>query len=178
MEDVDLTSHELTALKSIFLATNDFSIKLYLSVVKNGENMIVSPLCLQIMLALAFTGANGATATELATLLTMSEIDDETKLLAHKTTIRVVQNPVLNIASRMFVEASDLVKEDFQKIVEEYFFSPAEPLNFEDTPEESRKLINSWVERQTNDQNKDLLPSGTISGDTRLVLANGSSLQI
>lgn len=172
MEDVDLTSHELAALKSISLATDEFAIKLYLSVAKNGENMIVSSLCLQIMLALAFTGANGATATELATLLTISEIDDETKLLAHKTTIRVVQNPVLNIASRMFVQASDLVKEDFQNIVEENFFSPAEPLDFEDTPEESHKLINSWVERQTNDQNKDLLPSGTISGDTSLVLAN------
>lgn len=134
--------------------------------------MFVSPLCIQTVLALAFTGANVVTATELATLLTMLEIDDETKLLAHKTTIRVVQNLVVNLANQMFVEVSDLVKEDFQNIVEENFFPPAEPLDFEDTPEESRKLNNSWVERQTNDQNKDLLPAGTISGDTRLVLAN------
>lgn len=171
-EEDELSPHELTALKSISLTTDEFAIQLYSSISKNGENMVVSPLCLQLLLALTFTGAKGVTATELATLLNVLEIADETKLLAHKTTIMVVQNSVLTLSNRMFVEVSDPVKEDFQKTVEDYFFSPAEPLDFKDTPEKSRELINSWMERQTHDQTKDLLATGDISGDTRLVLVN------
>lgn len=171
-EKVELSPHAITALKSISLTTDEFAIQLYSSISKNGENVVVSPLCLQLLLALTFTGAKGVTATELATLLNVLEIADETKLLAHKTTIRVVQNSVLTLSNRMFVEVSDPVKGDFQKTVEDYFFSPAEPLDFKDTPEESREIINSWIERQTHDQTKDLLATGDISGDTRLVLVN------
>lgn len=95
--------------------------------------MIVCPLCIQIVLALAFIGAKGATATELATLLSLPEIADETTLLGLKCLIRVVRDPVLNLANRMFVELSAPVKEQFQKVAGEYFFSSVESLGFKNS---------------------------------------------
>lgn len=197
VEALDLSYHEISALKNVSIKTIIFVKKLTPLIAKNGENMIVCPLCIQIMLALAFTGAKGATATEMATLLSLPEITDETTLLGLKGLIRVVRDPVLNLANRMIVELSAPVREGFQKVAGEYFFSSVESLDFKNSPEESWKLINSGAEAETHhdegrkhhhkrethhheggthhhNQNhiKNLLPSGTISGDTRLVLVN------
>src|SRR5690606_23071459 len=45
-------------------------------------------------------------------------------------------------------------------------------MDFKNETEASRKKINQWVEDQTNDRIKDLLPAGVIDADTRLVLTN------
>lgn len=147
---MDLSSHEISALKNISITTIIFVKNLTPFIAKNGENMIVSILCVQIVLALAFTGAKGATAVELATLLSLPEIADETTLWGFKGLIRVVQDPVLNLANRMFVESSAPVKEEFQKVAGEYFFSSVESLDFKNSLEESRKHINSWAEGETH----------------------------
>jgi serpin B len=39
-------------------------------------------------------------------------------------------------------------------------------------PEQARRTINAWVERQTRDKIKELLPQGMLDGSTRLVLAS------
>jgi len=45
-------------------------------------------------------------------------------------------------------------------------------LDFITKTEESRKIINTWVEEQTNNKIKDLIPQGMITPLTRLVLTN------
>jgi serpin B len=45
-------------------------------------------------------------------------------------------------------------------------------LDFASAPEPSRETINAWVEEQTNDKIQDLLPEGSITDLTRLVLTN------
>jgi serine protease inhibitor len=45
-------------------------------------------------------------------------------------------------------------------------------LDFAEQPEPSRKTINGWVEQKTEQRIKDLIPSGTITNATRLVLTN------
>lgn len=80
--------------------------------------------------SLAFTEAKEATAT----LLSLPEIADEITLLGLKGLIRVVQDPVLNLASRMFVESSAPVKEEFQNVKGKYFFPSVESLHFKNLP--------------------------------------------
>jgi serpin B len=45
-------------------------------------------------------------------------------------------------------------------------------LDFLGDPDGSRTVINDWVEDRTNDRIEDLLPQGSITVDTRLVLTN------
>src|SRR6056297_1395393 len=45
-------------------------------------------------------------------------------------------------------------------------------LDFEQETEKSRQTINSFIEEQTNDKIKDLVPTGFINSMTRLVLTN------
>ena len=45
-------------------------------------------------------------------------------------------------------------------------------MDFRGSPEAARNTINSWVEQQTKNRIKDLLASGTITPETRLVITN------
>ena len=45
-------------------------------------------------------------------------------------------------------------------------------LNFARNQEGARRIINQWVESQTNNKIKDLLKEGSVSPDTRLILVN------
>lgn len=54
------------------------------------------------------------------------------------------------------------------------FNESIEVLNFASEPEEARNQINQFVEEVTKDNIKDLLPPGSISHDTNVVLANAA----
>jgi serpin B len=56
--------------------------------------------------------------------------------------------------------------------VEKYYVGKVTNLDFINKTEESRKIINLWVEEQTNNKIKDLIPPGTLDSMTRLVLTN------
>jgi serpin B len=45
-------------------------------------------------------------------------------------------------------------------------------LNFAAAPDAAREQINDWVARQTHDKIKDLMPPGSVTAQTRLVLTN------
>lgn len=47
-----------------------------------------------------------------------------------------------------------------------------ENVDYQGDTEGARQLINQWVESQTNDKIKDLLPSGSVNDLTRMVLVN------
>lgn len=53
-----------------------------------------------------------------------------------------------------------------------YGTGAANPVDFVNSPEAVRQRINTWVEEQTNKRIKDLLPEGSVSQNTALVLAN------
>nr|XP_006219790.2 serpin B3-like isoform X1 [Vicugna pacos] len=56
--------------------------------------------------------------------------------------------------------------------VKKLYLASVESTDFANAPEESRQMINSWVERQTNEKIKDLFPNGSIDSSTILVLVN------
>ncbi|XP_046667311.1 leukocyte elastase inhibitor-like isoform X9 [Homalodisca vitripennis] len=124
-----------------------------------------------MVLALAYTGAKGSTADEVAKVLSLPEKLDNT-YSGYNALIRILQDPVLKLANRMFVEKTAGVLETFQKNAEKYFLSPAESVDFMKDTENARVHINSWVEDQTNKKITNLLAPGILSCDTRLVLVN------
>jgi len=61
---------------------------------------------------------------------------------------------------------------NFLDILSRHYDAGINIVNFALEPEPSRKIINDWVSEQTHDRINDLLPEGSITGDTRLVLTN------
>jgi serpin B len=77
----------------------------------------------------------------------------------------------LRVANRLFAEKSYRLESAYVARMSA-LGAPTEPVDFVRAPDAARAHINSWVARQTADRIKDLLPPGSISGETRLALVN------
>ncbi|XP_065791270.1 serpin B13 isoform X1 [Muntiacus reevesi] len=78
----------------------------------------------------------------------------------------------LKIANRLFGEKTYLFLQKYLDYVEKHYHASLEPVDFVNAADESRKKINSWVESQTNEKIKDLLPDGSLSSSIKLVVVN------
>ncbi|XP_014292346.1 serpin B8 [Halyomorpha halys] len=157
-------------------STNQFAFDLYKAVQSHSENVVVSPISLQIILALMQQGARNTTTAEIAGVLQHS-VPNALLLEGYKSLITDLRSPVLKIVTKMFIEKTSKVFPDFQSIASNYFLSEIRGLDFKGNPEGSRVKINDWIEEHTYDKIKDLFPSGSLTSSTRLVLANAVYLK-
>ena len=65
----------------------------------------------------------------------------------------------------------------FLSRVKESYFAPVEEMEFADSPDVERVAINRWVESQTRDRIRDLIPAGALKPQVRLVLINALYLR-
>lgn len=152
----------------------EFAADLYTKVVdgKDGENVIISPFSVQTCVGLAYVGAGGKTAEEMAKGLRLSSNDrSEVAKSFAQILDSYSNNPTLKIANKVYVKNGYKLKPEFNEVASKSFHSEAENVNFAQNTETAEK-INSWVEQKTNNRIKDLISSGSLSEDTRCVLVN------
>jgi serpin B len=78
----------------------------------------------------------------------------------------------LAISNGIWVENGYELLNSFTSALSAYYNASAENLDFAGDAEGSRETINSWVAESTMDKILDLIPSGMLSADTRVVLTN------
>ncbi|XP_016391894.1 leukocyte elastase inhibitor-like [Sinocyclocheilus rhinocerous] len=79
---------------------------------------------------------------------------------------------VLSLANRLYGEQSYQFVEKFLNDAKIYYEAGLEEVDFKKKSEAARVDINKWVEKNTQEKIKDLLPQGSIDAMTRLVLVN------
>lgn len=159
----------------IAAANNAFAFDMYSMVKNNEENIFFSPHSIFTAIAICYDGAEGTTKEQIAnifyfpldkTVLEVSlgkmidEINSETDDYELKT------------ANALWIQKNYPVKEQYISNVDKYYSGKVEKLDFVGRPEESRNLINDWVEEKTNDKIKDLVPRSAINPSTRLIITN------
>jgi serpin B len=78
----------------------------------------------------------------------------------------------LQIANSLWMEASYPVEPDFLAMAKARERTGLFPVDFKSRPEAARRQINEWVAEQTNNRIQDLLASGSVDEQSRLVLTN------
>ncbi len=81
-------------------------------------------------------------------------------------------NYTLRTANALWAEETYPFLPEYIETAERYYAANATNLDFITSPDESRETINRWVEAQTEDKIRDLLPVGSITPLTRLVITN------
>jgi serpin B len=166
---------ELEAARRFAKASNAFGLDLYREVKQTPGNLAMSPVSLSIALAVTWAGAKGETSAEMKKVLHLQAAPADIMSDAGKLT-RLLENPSrplkLAIASRMFGEKTYAFEKPYLDSVEKSFGAALEPVDFIGQSEKARLGINGWVEQKTQKRIVDLVPSGTLSRDTRLVLVN------
>jgi len=143
----------------------------------SGEgDAILSPVSVWEALAMTHAGAAGETASEIAAVLGMP--DDRGEIAAAAEAIHAAaaeargEKITLEIANRLWLQREKKLAESFTKLLADRYEAPAGLVDFSRAPEAARDDINAWVADHTGKRITNLLPSGSITPMTRLVLTN------
>jgi serpin B len=179
---------------------NSFGLRLFERLGDEGKGTVFSPWSIQSALAMTLAGAAGDTREEMAKVLDLpaepgaepgihggfAQLTRELEAIAARSKEQVndakrhggPNTPVeIQVANRLFGQEGYAFEAPFLELTETTYRAPLERLDFEKNPERCRTHINAWVEQQTRDRIKDLIPKGVITEDTGLVLANAVYLK-
>jgi serpin B len=160
-------------------ANNRFACDLYQALGDDesnaGKNIFFSPYSISTALALTYEGAEGETADEIRSVLYFPE--DKSSLREDYRDLIDETNEgddayTLRIANALWVETTHPLLPGYLAVAEDYYGANAENMDFINAPDASRLTINRWVEEQTEELIKDLIPAGAINSLTRLVITN------
>ncbi|KAG8522050.1 Serpin B9 [Galemys pyrenaicus] len=139
-----------------------------------SRNVFFSPLSISSALAMVFLGAKGSTAAQMAQALCLSTKKDIHQ--GFQALLAEVNKPgsqyLLRTANRLFGGKSCEFLSAFKESCLRFYLAELEQLPFAEDAEQCRQTINHWVSEKTEGKIQDLLQSGTISAQTRLVLVN------
>jgi serpin B len=162
---------------AVVAGNNQFAIDLYRQLsAQTEDDIFFSPLSVSTAMAMAYGGARGQTADEMAGVLHFTLPQDRFHAAAGGLLADLTGHTrpeyQLDVANRLWGQEGFPFRSAFIDVTQEHYGAGLEELDFMNQPEPSRVTINAWVEDQTQGRIRDLLPQGAITADTRLVLTN------
>jgi serpin B len=158
---------------------NVFGLDLYSQLRQKDGNLFLSPYSISSALSMTCAGARGQTAAEMAATLHFHLPADRQHAGAGVLTKYLnAKGPggerpyQLSVANALWGQKGYSFLPTFVQLTENLYGAKLSELDFAGAPDESRQIINRWVEKKTNDKIKDLIPPGSIKPITRLVLTN------
>ncbi len=164
-------------LAAVVGGNNQFAFDLYgrLAGEQDG-NLFFSPYSISTALAMTYAGARGNTAAEMADTLHFTLPQD----CLHPAFGNIIsdlndsqrEGYQLNVANRLWGQQGYSFLAEYLDVTRQHYGAELAQLDFIRETEPSRQTINRWVEEQTQQKIKNLIPSGALSPLTRLVLTN------
>jgi len=158
-------------------ANNAFALDLYARLSNRPGNLFFSPASISTALAMTYAGARGETAQEMAATLHFT-IEAQRLHPAFGALLRDLNNQGkknryrLSVANALWAQQGHSFLPEFVELTKTDYGAGVHDVDFVGAAEAARQTINTWVEKQTEDKIKDLMPRGIVSPDTRLVLTN------
>ena len=169
-------ARETAATAAVVQGNTAFALDLYGQLRSRAGNLFFSPLSLSLALAMTYVGAQGQTAEQMATVLHFPANQEQMHqafaamskdLLDHKE-----KKYQLHIANALWGQKGYHFRDAFLQTTKTYYGAGLNEVDFRTAAEEARQTINAWVEEQTKEKIKDLIPPGALDALTRLVLTN------
>ncbi|HKF46385.1 MAG TPA: serpin family protein [Terracidiphilus sp.] len=155
--------------------SNAFALDLYGQLRSQTGNLFFSPESISTAFAMTYAGARGETASQMKAVFHFTLPDD--RLHAAMGALLAGMNAQhtgyqLRVANALWGQRDENFLRSYLDLVKTGYGAGLRLVDFRSSPEEVRTTINRWIEKQTNDKIKDMLPSGSITPATRLVLTN------
>jgi serpin B len=154
---------------------NAFCLDLYGQLRREPGNLFFSSASISTAFAMAYAGAGGTTATEMAAALHFTLPPDELHpamgaLLAGLNAQHAGYE--LHVADALWAQQGETFLPQFLNVTRADYGAGLHTVDFARGPGAARETINHWVEEQTADKIKDLMPANAVTPSTRLVLVN------
>jgi serpin B len=154
---------------------NAFCLDLYGQLRHEPGNLFFSPASISTAFAMAYAGAGATTATEMAAALHFTLPPDKLHpamgaLLAGLNAQHAGYE--LHVADALWAQQDERFLPQFLNVTRTDYGAGLHMVDFVHGPGAARETINRWVEGQTADKIKDLMPASAVTPSTRLVLVN------
>ena len=173
--NVDDSGATVDGVNSVINANNQFALELYSKYKSDEGNIFFSPYSISTALAMTYEGAKGKTADEMQSVFHFpkdASVRQPAFASIYNTLNEGSSDYTLKTANALWAQKDYQFLQDYFNTVEKYYGGKATNLDFVGETEQSRQTINTWVEEQTNNKIKDLIPQGILDSSTRLVLTN------
>jgi len=173
-------SVELNEINELVKGNTDFALDLYHQL-KDSEpgNLFYSPHSISIALAMAWAGSAGSTETQMADVLHFTLLQDRFHPAFNALDLDLMSRGLgaadefrLSIVNAIWGQTGHSFEQSFLDVIAENYGTGLHLLDFVSEPEGSRIIINEWVDYQTEGRIENLLPEGSITVSTILVLTN------
>jgi len=164
-----------SGIQEVANANNEFTFDLYSQLNQSEKgNIFYSPYSIFAALAMTYEGAKNQTAAEMKSVFYFPESDILRPNFAaiYNNLNEDVQDYELKTGNALWVQRDFPFLEDYLSRIEKYYGGKAANVDFVNETEKTRQTINSFIEEQTNNKIKDLIPQGFLKETTRLVLTN------
>ena len=169
------------AVKQLAQSNNGFALALYQALRDQDGNLIYSPYSIFQALLMTAAGAEGATASQMASVLGVDLNDPEIHNLMNALNKVLTTQPeylqsdaqplTFNIANAVWAQKDFHFEQSFLDTLSSNYNAGLKLVDF-NKPEDARALINLWIAAQTNDKIQELIPEGLLDQMTRMVLTN------
>ncbi|RKZ13640.1 serpin family protein [bacterium] len=177
---IETTTEQITT-EQLVIAQNNFAFNIYRETAGEQGNYLISPVSIHTALTMAADGARGNTAAQMMQALSLpTGVDPHA---AYQQLFSDLQSSAqrpgssgggveLRLVNNLWLQQDAQLQEAFLTNLATNYGAGATPLDFAGAPEPSRKHINEAIEQTTEDRITDLLPPGSVTELTRLVLTN------
>jgi len=160
-----------------------FAFDLYVRAAEREGNLFFSPFSLSTALAMTYAGARGATAAQMVATLHFELPDVQLHpafnavdlALASRNELPAAysgQGFELSVVNAIWGQRGYAFRATFLDILAANYGAGLRLADFSAAPEAARAEINGWVQGATRNRVRDLLPPGSVSDLTRLILTN------
>jgi serpin B len=158
-------------------ACNSFALDLFARLRAKEGNQFSSPFSIGTALAMTELGAAGNTLKQMCQVLHFPENPERFHLRLGELLKRLNgdgkdRGYQLAVANALWGARGYGFRPEFLARARDVYGAGLTELDFAASAEKARLSINAWVEEHTQKRIKDLMPSGSVGADTRLVLTN------
>jgi serpin B len=161
-----------------------FALALYHELAKQPGNLFFSPYSISTALAMTYAGAKGTTEEEMASALHFSLPQSELHGAFNATELELARRKdqlgsrvesadgfELRLVNQAWGHEGYAFLDSYLDVLARNYGSGMFLVDFNDA-KAARRTINDWVSDRTQARIQDLLPDGSLTGNTRLVLTN------
>jgi len=175
------TSHAIAEpsanLRSLVLSNSEFGFNLYQRLRSSEGNLFFSPYSISTAMAMVCAGARGETQKQIEKALHFSLNQEKlhsafAELQTGLNKMQETGNFELHVANSLWPQQDYKFLDEYLSLTKQYYGVSISPVDYVHAREETRQIINKWVEGKTKGKIKDLIPLGSFHDLTRLVLVN------
>jgi serpin B len=159
-----------------FAGNNDFALAVYGQLRQRPGNLFFSPFSIRTALGMALAGARGETAKQMDEALRTASSDETLHgalgAIIQRLNVAGGGRYEMAVANSLWGQAGAPLQAGFLDLIARHYTGGLNLVDFRCGADSARATINQWVDDMTKRKIRELIPSGGLSADTRLVLVN------